>query len=152
MERVEVLRGPQGTLYGDGSIAGTVRVIPNAPDLTTLSGEIAGNSSSTAGEGGDNTMLRGVLNMPVVKDTFAIRVVAYDYDNSGYYKSVAGSNADKQIWVAPSAESQRIRATSVVTNTPGEEYLHSGKSPRPSMCRYLTFRKISSNGGYLNLS
>ena len=98
MERVEVLRGPQGTLYGDGSIAGTVRVIPNAPDLTTLSGEIAGNSSSTAGEGGDNTMLRGVLNIPVVKDTFAIRVVAYDYDNSGYYKSVAGSNADKQIW------------------------------------------------------
>tara|TARA_B100001063_G_scaffold77450_1_gene71889 strand:+ start:193 stop:2454 length:2262 start_codon:yes stop_codon:yes gene_type:complete len=98
MERIEVLRGPQGTLYGDGSIAGTVRVIPNAPDLSTLSGEIAGNFSSTADEGGDNTMLRGVLNIPVVKDTFAIRVVAYDYDNSGYYKSVAGSNADKQIW------------------------------------------------------
>ena len=98
MERIEVLRGPQGTLYGDGSIAGTVRVIPNAPDLSTISGEIAGNFSSTADEGGDNTMLRGVLNIPVVKDTFAIRVVAYDYDNSGYYKSVAGSNADKQIW------------------------------------------------------
>jgi outer membrane receptor protein involved in Fe transport len=98
MERIEVLRGPQGTLYGDGSIAGTVRVIPNAPNLSALSGEIAGNFSSTADEGGDNTMLRGVLNIPVVKDTFAIRVVAYDYDNSGYYKSVAGSNADKQIW------------------------------------------------------
>ena len=98
MERIEVLRGPQGTLYGDGSIAGTVRVIPNAPDLSAISGEIAGNFSSTADEGGDNTMLRGVLNIPVVKDTFAIRVVAYDYDNSGYYKSVAGSNADKQIW------------------------------------------------------
>ncbi len=98
MERIEVLRGPQGTLYGDGSIAGTVRVIPNAPNLSALSGEIAGNFSSTADEGGDNTMLRGVLNIPVVKDTFAIRAVAYDYDNSGYYKSVAGSNADKQIW------------------------------------------------------
>ena len=98
MERIEVLRGPQGTLYGDGSIAGTVRVIPNAPDLSSFSGEIAGNFSSTADDGGDNTMLRGVFNLPVVKNTFAIRVVAYDYDNSGYYKSVAGSNADKQIW------------------------------------------------------
>jgi len=98
MERVEVLRGPQGTLYGDGSIAGTVRVIPNAPVLNAFSGEITGNVSSTADEGGSNTMLRGVLNLPVVEDTFAIRIVAYDYDNSGYYKSVSGSNADKQIW------------------------------------------------------
>jgi len=98
MERVEVLRGPQGTLYGDGSIAGTVRVIPNAPVLSAFSGEITGNVSSTADEGGSNTMLRGVLNLPVVEDTFAIRIVAYDYDNSGYYKSVSGSNADKQIW------------------------------------------------------
>lgn len=98
MQRVEVLRGPQGTLYGDGSIAGTVRAIPNQPDLTTFSGEIAGSFSSTAEEGGDNTMLRGVLNLPVVEDTLALRIVGYDYDNSGYYESVSGSDAAKQIW------------------------------------------------------
>jgi len=98
MQQVEVLRGPQGTLYGDGSIAGTVRAIPNAPDLSAFSGEIAGNYSSTADAGDDNTMLRGVFNMPVVEDKFAVRVVGYDYDNSGYYESVSGSNADKQFW------------------------------------------------------
>jgi len=100
MQQVEVLRGPQGTLYGDGSIAGTVRAIPNAPDLNAFSAEVTGSFSSTADAGDDNTMLRGVLNMPVVEDTFAVRIVGYDYDNSGYYESVSGSNADKQIWAA----------------------------------------------------
>jgi len=98
MQRIEVLRGPQGTLYGDGSIAGTVRAIPNLPDLNAFSGEIAGNFSSTAEAGGDNSMVRGIVNLPVVEDKFAIRAVAYDFDNSGYFESVSGSNADKQIW------------------------------------------------------
>jgi len=98
MQRIEVLRGPQGTLYGDGSIAGTVRAIPNAPDLNYFSAKVSGSLSSTADKGGDNTSLRGVVNLPVVDDTFAVRIVAYDYDNSGYYESVSGSNADKQIW------------------------------------------------------
>ncbi len=98
MQRVEVLRGPQGTLYGDGSIAGTVRAIPNRPDLYAFSGEITGSYSVTDDEGDDNTMLKGVLNLPIVEDTLALRVVAYDYDNSGYYQSVSGSNPDKQIW------------------------------------------------------
>jgi len=98
MERVEVLRGPQGTLYGDGSIAGTVRAIPNKPDLSVFSGELVASYSTTAKAGGDNTMIRGVINLPVVKDKLALRIVGYDYDNSGYYESVSGSNADKQIW------------------------------------------------------
>ena len=96
MQRIEVLRGPQGTLYGDGSIAGTVRVIPNAPDLSGFSAEIAGSSSSTADLGGQNNMVRGVLNLPVIEDKFAIRIVGYDYDNSGYYKNIAGDNATKK--------------------------------------------------------
>lgn len=98
MQRIEVLRGPQGTLYGDGSIAGTVRVIPNAPDLNGFSAEIAGSTSSTSDLGGQNSMLRGVFNLPVIEDKFAIRIVGYDYDNSGYYKNIAGDNADKATW------------------------------------------------------
>jgi outer membrane receptor protein involved in Fe transport len=98
MQRIEVLRGPQGTLYGDGSIAGTVRVIPNAPDLGDFSAEIAGSSSSTADLGGQNTSMRAVLNLPVVEDKFAIRIVGYDYDNSGYYQNIAGDSEDKAVW------------------------------------------------------
>lgn len=98
MARIEVLRGPQGTLYGDGSIAGTIRAIPNEPELNVFSGNIAGNFSSTADQGGDNTMLQGVFNLPVVEDSFALRIVGYDYDNSGYYESISGSNAAKQTW------------------------------------------------------
>ncbi|MDA9372148.1 TonB-dependent receptor, partial [Porticoccaceae bacterium] len=98
MQRIEVLRGPQGTLYGDGSIAGTVRAIPNAPDLSDFAVEIAGSSSSTADLGGQNTMMRAVLNLPVVEDKFAIRVVGYDYDNSGYYQNVAGDDTAKAVW------------------------------------------------------
>ena len=98
MQRIEVLRGPQGTLYGDGSIAGTVRAIPNAPDLSDFAAEIAGSSSSTTDLGGNNTMMRGTLNLPVVKDKFAIRVVGYDYDNSGYYQNVAGDDMAKAVW------------------------------------------------------
>jgi len=98
MQRIEVLRGPQGTLYGDGSIAGTVRVIPNAPDLNDFSAEIAGSASSTADLGGRNTTARAVLNLPLVEDKFAIRIVGYDYDNSGYYENIAGDSADKAVW------------------------------------------------------
>ena len=98
MQRIEVLRGPQGTLYGDGSIAGTVRVIPNAPDLNGFSAEIAGSTSSTADLGGQNSMVRGVFNLPLVEDKFAIRVVGYDYDNSGYYENIAADSADKATW------------------------------------------------------
>ena len=98
MQRIEVLRGPQGTLYGDGSIAGTVRAIPNAPDLDGFSAEIAGSTSSTADLGGQNSMVRGVFNLPVVEDKFAIRVVGYDYDNSGYYENIAGDSMDKAAW------------------------------------------------------
>ena len=98
MQRIEVLRGPQGTLYGDSTIAGTVRVIPNAPDLSGFSAEIAGSASSTADLGGQNSMVRGVLNLPVIEDKFAIRVVGYDYDNSGYYENIAGDSATKKTW------------------------------------------------------
>ncbi len=91
IQRVEVLRGPQGTLYGSGSMGGTVRVIPNSPNLSELEGSVEGMFSNTGKRGGNNGMAQGVINIPVVEDVFAIRAVAYQYENSGYVDNIATS-------------------------------------------------------------
>ncbi len=91
IERVEVLRGPQGTLYGSGSMGGTVRIIPAEPDLTQISGSISAGYSHTGELGGNNTTLEGVFNLPLIEDKLAVRAVAYRVDNSGYIENIAGS-------------------------------------------------------------
>ncbi len=91
IERVEVLRGPQGTLYGSGSMGGTVRIIPAVPNLEEVEGMVSVEYSETAKNGSDNSILQGMVNLPVVTDKLAVRAVAYKYDNSGYVKNVAGS-------------------------------------------------------------
>ncbi len=95
IDRIEILRGPQGTLFGEGSMSGTVRVIPNPPDLSEFSVKIAATYSSTADTGGDNSMIQGVLNLPIVKEKLAVRALFYNYDNSGYYENVAASDPVK---------------------------------------------------------
>ena len=83
LSQVEVLRGPQGTLYGASSEGGTVRFLTNQPQLDVFSGSVSGTFSGTA-HGGPNEEVEGVINVPVVEDRFAIRAVA-DFTNlSGY--------------------------------------------------------------------
>ncbi|CAN7364510.1 TonB-dependent receptor [Phenylobacterium sp. LjRoot225] len=81
--RVEVLRGPQGTLYGSSSMGGTVRYISNQPSLDAFSGNVRGEVSGTE-HGGFNWNARGVVNLPLVKDKAALRVAAYYRDDDGY--------------------------------------------------------------------
>lgn len=97
VERVEVLRGPQGTLYGSGSLGGTVRVIPSSPNLDQLEGKLATRYSRTNEEGDNNTMIQGVLNVPLIEGKLAIRGVAYQFDNSGYIENVAASQPSVSI-------------------------------------------------------
>ena len=106
IERVEVLRGPQGTLYGSGSMGGTVRVIPTGPNLEQLEGKLATRYSQTGGDGGDNTMLQGALNVPVIEDKLAVRGVLYRFDNSGYITNVAESQPSSSITNAVSMGSK----------------------------------------------
>jgi len=81
VQRVEVLRGPQGTLYGEGSEGGTIRIVTNKPDTNTFSGEIFALGSGTD-RGGFNDELDGALNLPLVADKLAVRATAMwsDYD------------------------------------------------------------------------
>ena len=83
VERVEVLRGPQGTLFGEGSMAGTMRIITNKPDITRFSARVNATPSSTA-EGGASGRLRAMVNVPLVENKLALRVLAGYIDNAGW--------------------------------------------------------------------
>jgi len=82
IERVEVLRGPQGTLYGRGSLGGTVRYILHDPVLGKTSGEVDAGVSKTAGSGGMNWNADGILNLPI-GDKFALRGNFSHVDDAG---------------------------------------------------------------------
>jgi len=83
IERVEVLRGPQGTLYGSGSLAGNVRYIMKKPDLGGgFSGTASVSFGQTDGSSGNNLNPDIMLNLPV-SDTFALRINAGLIDNDG---------------------------------------------------------------------
>lgn len=87
IQRVEVLRGPQGTLYGSGSLAGTLRFIHNRPDTTAFGGSIAGGVESFADSDGLNYTVDGVLNVPV-SDRVALRLAATLEDDAGVFDAV----------------------------------------------------------------
>jgi outer membrane receptor protein involved in Fe transport len=82
IERVEVLRGPQGTLYGSGSLAGNVRYIMRKPDASAFGGEASIGYGQTDGSDGHNFNPDVMLNVPL-GDSFAIRLNAGMIDNDG---------------------------------------------------------------------
>ena len=83
MERVEVLRGPQSTLYGNGSMGGTIRFIPNAPDANGFSGQ-ARVGASLVKDGEAGYYLDGAINLPLIEDELAVRFVVSHEEIGGY--------------------------------------------------------------------
>jgi len=94
LQRIEVLRGPQGTLYGDGSLGGTIRVLTHDPDLSgfAASGDLIGSSTS----GGDgNYAAKGMLNMVFKEDEAGLRLVASDESYGGWIDNTATGQNDQ---------------------------------------------------------
>jgi len=89
IERVEVLNGPQGTLYGANSMAGNIRFISRKPDATAFDATGDVDFSDTK-EGGQNYLVSGVLNIPVIQDVLALRLVGYYEDADGVIDQVRG--------------------------------------------------------------
>jgi iron complex outermembrane receptor protein len=83
LERVEVLEGPQGTLFGAGAQAGVVRYITNKPKMNVTEGNVSAGYGLTAG-GDPNFDVTAVLNLPLIEDTLAVRAVIYDDRRSGH--------------------------------------------------------------------
>jgi iron complex outermembrane recepter protein len=87
LSRIEVLEGPQGTLYGAGAEAGVIRYITNQPKLDTVEANVKGGYSATA-HGDPNADVTAVLNLPLIANTLAVRAVIYNDSRGGYIDNV----------------------------------------------------------------
>lgn len=89
IERVEALAGPQGTLYGDSSQSGTLRIITNKPNATEFAAaaEVMLRSGSDSANSYD---VNAMLNMPLIEDKFAIRIVGFSARDGGFVDNVFG--------------------------------------------------------------
>jgi outer membrane receptor protein involved in Fe transport len=134
IERVEVLRGPQGTLYGASSEGGTVRYITNQPDAGSFSGYLRQDYSGTE-FGGFNFDERGVLNIPVVEDVFAVRLSAEYGKQSGYINNYAleGSLADGTASAGPLQRRGVNNETDAVVRLVGKWTLSEDFTVTPSV-------------------
>ncbi len=87
VERAEVLRGPQGTLFGSGSMGGTLRIIFEKPKADRLEAAFSGNMTTVEG-GGQGFSLDGMINLPIVEDKIALRVVGNYNKFAGYVDNI----------------------------------------------------------------
>jgi iron complex outermembrane recepter protein len=87
LERVEVLRGPQGTLYGSGSMGGTVRLVPHSPELNTFDASGETVVSNTSSGGSINIAQNGMVNLPI-GSTAALRLVGSLSQTSGWVQRI----------------------------------------------------------------
>lgn len=113
IDHVEILKGPQGTLFGAGSVSGTLRVITSKPDLNTFGGHAEGSAGFL--RGGDPTYTgSATLNLPIVNDVLAVRGVVWGQTGGGYIDQMI--NGDHRSNVNNSS-SKGFRASALFTPT-----------------------------------
>jgi iron complex outermembrane recepter protein len=96
IQRIEVLEGPQGTLYGASSEAGTIRIISNKPDPTKFEASYDLTGDAITNGGGQGWKAEGFVNIPL-SPIAAIRLVGWDEHDPGYINNVAGTNVNAGI-------------------------------------------------------
>jgi len=88
IDRIEVLKGPQGTLFGSGSMGGTLRYITKQPDLNEWGGYFESGATDIT-DGGFGGGVDSVINIPVIQDRLGVRLLAYEQNVPGYIDNVA---------------------------------------------------------------
>lgn len=131
LERVEVLAGPQGTLFGASAQGGAVRYITNKPNVKEFSAGFTGSYAFTK-SGDESTAVNGYVNIPVIKDRLAIRAVFYTDSQGGYIDNVRGTFQlpfNGNVGIAgrlptgnPLLVNQALRSCVGVTNCTGSTY------------------------------
>ena len=90
LQRIEVLEGPQGTLFGAGAQAGVIRYITNKPVLGETEGAVNAGYAYTS-HGDPSSHVDATLNLPLIADTLAVRAVIYSDTRGGYINNVPGT-------------------------------------------------------------
>jgi iron complex outermembrane recepter protein len=93
IDRVEVIEGPQGTLYGAGALGGIIRIMPKMPDMANFHAEARGGISSIK-SGASGFDIAGMINVPLIGDHVALRVVGYRQIEGGYIDDVSRGKLD----------------------------------------------------------
>jgi len=88
IERVEFLRGPQGTLFGSGSLSGALRILTHSPDLVDYDASALVDLGRTPDGGGTRQRYNAMVNVPLVTNTLGLRVVGFARDEDGYIDNV----------------------------------------------------------------
>ena len=101
--RIEVLKGPQGTLFGASSMSGAVRIITNKPDASAFDMNISAGFESVE-HGDEGYSVDAAINVPLVADTLALRLVGWQKELGGYIDQYAGLNGATEIKDANDAE------------------------------------------------
>ena len=86
IDHIEVLRGPQGTLYGARSMGGTVRIVTKAPDMNNFTVDLHGGLSGTWNSDRPNYSGDAVVNIPLIEDRLALRISGFYDDEAGFLK------------------------------------------------------------------
>ena len=89
LQRLEVRRGPQGTLGGAGSAIGLIRYVLNEPDVSEFEANVGADVSTTHYASQPGTSIHGVVNLPIVKDVLAVRASGYDDYTPGYIDNIS---------------------------------------------------------------
>lgn len=96
VDRVEILKGPQGPLYGSGALGGIYHIVTRRPELGSASGAVRLFTEAVQ-HGGVGTGIEGVVNLPVVNDSLSLRAVGYRIINAGWIDSADGRNNSNAV-------------------------------------------------------
>jgi outer membrane receptor protein involved in Fe transport len=120
LERIEVLQGPQGTLFGAGAMAGTVRQITKKPEFNDFYGSVEAVGSQTSKFGGFNHNVRGTVNVPVKDNVLALRLTGYTGNDSGYVRNEVNGKTDNDV----STNQGRVAAPACYAGPAGRRQHH----------------------------
>jgi iron complex outermembrane receptor protein len=115
LDRIEVLEGPQGTLFGAGAQAGVLRYITNKPKLNVTEATANAGYETTA-HGDQSSDLDATINIPIVADTLAVRAVIYDEKRGGYINNTPATFARASTDLGIPYAGTAVLANSVVIN------------------------------------